>query len=116
MVSISVANGTHSITAAVLDNTEVTTVRTESFTVSNGTATCYAPQVSTSSNRSATLPVAGAVLRGGVYVSVPSVVGITKVSLSLYAMGPGPCIAHPLRVTDSALPCCGGRRRSFLQR
>ena len=43
--STSVANGTHSITVQVVDSAKVTTNLTASFTVSNGTAAGYAPQV-----------------------------------------------------------------------
>ena len=81
--STSVANGTHSITVQVVDSAKVTTTLTASFTVSNGTAAGYAPQASTSSNRSAPFPVAGAVLHDNVYLFVPSVIGITKVSFYL---------------------------------
>src|SRR3954453_3772280 len=81
--STSVANGTHSITVQVVDSAKVTTNLTASFTVSNGGAAGYAPQVSTSSNRSAPFPVAGAVVHDNVYIFVPSVMGITKVSFSL---------------------------------
>ncbi len=81
--STSVANGTHSLTVQVVDASKTTTTTTASFVVSNGTAAGYAPQVSTSSNRSAPFPVAGAVVHGNVYIFVPSVVGITKVSFYL---------------------------------
>src|SRR4051812_23953459 len=51
--STSVTNGTHSITVQVVDSANVTTSLTASFTVSNGNAAGYAPQASSSSNRSA---------------------------------------------------------------
>ncbi|MDX6230173.1 MAG: hypothetical protein QOI76_3563 [Frankiales bacterium] len=78
-----VANGTHVITAQVVDNAKVTTVVSASFQVLNGSTAGYAPQFSTASDRSAPLPLAGAVLKGTDYVFVPSAAGMTKVSFYL---------------------------------
>ena len=95
-----VANGTHTITVAVVSTTAVTTVVTASFTVSNGTVAGYAPQASTSSNRSAPFPLSGAVLSGKAYIFVPSVVGITKVSFYL----DDKARAHPPMHVESTAP------------
>ncbi|MDX6242824.1 MAG: hypothetical protein QOE76_547 [Frankiales bacterium] len=78
-----VANGTHVITAQVVDKANVTTVVSASFQVANGTTAAYAPQFSTTSNRAAPAALAGAVLQGTDYVFVPAVAGMSKVSFYL---------------------------------
>ena len=76
-----VVDGSHVITAVVLVSDGSTTVQNATFTVSNGSARQL--KVSMSPDRSSSVPLDGAKLRGNVYIFVPATPGITGVRFYL---------------------------------
>jgi glucose/arabinose dehydrogenase/N-acetylneuraminic acid mutarotase len=82
-----VTDGSHVITAVLLRSDGSTAVQNATFTVTNGSALQL--KVSKSPDRSSSVPLDGAKLRGNVYIFVPATPGITGVRFYLDDPGTG---------------------------